>query len=72
MPRLTPSAALDILHRARVPADSNFHRLNSGDVCALLDEADAMRYRAPRNANGSRARYFHAFLARTAASRKES
>jgi hypothetical protein len=38
-------------------------------VDRLLVYADAYEYRKPRNANGSRARYFHAYLRRMAASR---
>lgn len=37
---------------------------------SLLVEADAHKYRAPRNANGSRGRYWHEYLQRAAA--KES
>lgn len=45
------------------PAD-DFHRLNAGQVEALLEHADAHKYRKPANANGSRGRYFHAYLSR--------
>ena len=44
----------------------DFHTLRSGTVEALLEAADIHRYRAPANANGSRARYFYAMLVRAA------
>ncbi len=70
MPRLTPADARDTLRRAAIPL-VDFHALDSAAVERIIAEADAYGYRAPRNANGSRARYFHAYLTRTA-SRKES
>lgn len=66
MARLDRSAAWDILARAHVPLAHNFHALRSEQVEALLSEADAYGYRAPKNANGSRARYFHAYVVRAA------
>lgn len=50
-------------------ADGNypdFHTLRSGTVEALLEAATERRYRAPANANGSRARYFYQMLVRKA------
>ena len=49
----------------------DFHALPSDDVERLIGFADLHKYRQPKNANGSRARYFHAFLTRVA-NRKES
>jgi hypothetical protein len=49
----------------------SFDALSASEVEALLAEADRRGYRAPKNANGSRARYFHALLQhRAAAARK--
>lgn len=59
--------AIDILHRAGIPRGGNFFALRQSDVSALLAEADAVKYRLPRNANGSRGRYFHDFVQRVAA-----
>lgn len=42
----------------------DFHTLSSEEVERLLAEADSVKYRKPKNANGSRARYFHAKLQR--------
>ena len=44
----------------------DFHSLPSDQVAQVLREADAVKYRKPKNANGSRARYFYEYLARTA------
>lgn len=47
-----------------IDPQADYHTLNSYQVDALLAEADRVRYRKPKNANGSRARYFHAYLQR--------
>ena len=44
----------------------DFHRLPSSSVREVIAAADAAGYRAPKNANGSRARYFYAALVRQA------
>lgn len=36
----------------------DFHTLSSDQVDQVLDAADSANYRKPKNANGSRARYF--------------
>lgn len=61
----TPKEARDVLMRCNA-LTTDFHAMSSGDVDALLMEADRMRYRKPNNAPGSRARMFHAFLTRRA------
>ncbi len=48
------------------PVQPDFHTLSVAQVDALLIEADRVKYRKPRNANGSRARYFYAQLCRRA------
>jgi hypothetical protein len=50
----------------RCNARGSFHALPSSTVDALLTEADRVKYRRPKNANGSRGRYFHAYLQRRA------
>lgn len=60
-----PQAA-EILARCDVPLGADFHTLSSSQVDALLEEADRVKYRKPRNANGSRGRYFHDLLQRRA------
>lgn len=63
---MTRADARDILTRTGT-AGIQFHALPSDKVEALRIEADLVKYRQPKNANGSRARYFHAFLCRLAA-----
>jgi hypothetical protein len=61
-PRLTRADAIEMLRDCDVPLDSNFHALRTVQVASLLEAARHYGYRAPRNANGSRGRYFHAML----------
>lgn len=49
-----------------VPVGADFHKLDSDQVELLLSEAAVWRYRKPRNANGSRGRYFHDYMQRLA------
>lgn len=44
--------------------DADFHAHGSALVCAILDEANSSGYRQPKNANGSRARYFFYLIKR--------
>lgn len=56
-------ATLDSIN---IAIGQDFHTLRASQVDALLAEADRVRYQKPANANGSRARYFHARLQRLA------
>lgn len=47
-----------------IPLDMDFHALNAEQVDSVIAAADEYRYRKPKNANGSRGRYFHALLVR--------
>lgn len=47
-----------------IPLNRDFHSLNPQHVQNVLDAANARGYRKPANANGSRARYFYAYLMR--------
>lgn len=58
--------ARKILHDCEVAIGANFHTLDTSQVTRLLEWADTCHYRKPRNANGSRGRYFHAKLQREA------
>ena len=58
--------ARETLTALSIGLDQNFHTLRSEQVDGLLREADRVRYQKPRNANGSRARYFCARLQRLA------
>jgi hypothetical protein len=65
MTGITPDRAREILAVCEA-RDVDFHTLRSEMVDRILIFADEYRYRKPRNANGSRARYFHAMLQRRA------
>jgi hypothetical protein len=59
--------ARGILQACNVELGADFHALSSSAVESLLRWADHYKYRKPKDANGSRARYFHALLQRRAA-----
>jgi hypothetical protein len=63
--RITPKDARDILAEMKTPG-ADFHALRSHDVAVLLDHAKHFHYRAPKNASGSKARSFYAYLERLA------
>ena len=63
---LSPSAAASFLAICHIPKGANFHALDTDQVQGLIEQADLVKYRRPKNANGSRARYFHAYLVRRA------
>lgn len=46
------------------PLNADFHSLTASQAEAVISAADACGYRKPKNANGSRGRYFHAALRR--------
>ena len=69
MGRLTRSDAFHLANAYRIPLALDFHVLDAAQVENVLAAADFVKYRQPRNANGSRARYFHAYLVR--ASRRD-
>lgn len=56
--------AIRICGQFNIPKGENFHALNSDTVARIIEAADSRKYRAPKNANGSRARYFYAMLTR--------
>ena len=64
MAHLTKEDARAICNVYCIPIDRDFHALNSQHVQNVIDAANARNYRQPRGANGSRARYFHAYLQR--------
>ena len=70
MARLTKTAAVGILTTCGLDWQSppDFHALDAGKVEAVIACADAVRYRRPANANGSRARMFYQYVTRTAGS----
>lgn len=60
------SAAINTATRYGIPLNKQFHALPSAIVEKILAAAKECKYRQPRNANGSKARYFHAALVRAA------
>lgn len=60
------SAARNLAREHGFPLGIDFHTLDSSTVESILAAADVWRYRKPKNANGSRARYFYAYLNRLA------
>lgn len=54
------------LEQAGITLNEDFHALSSDQVRALIDLADADKYRAPKSASGSRARCYYAALQRRA------
>lgn len=67
MARMTSADARAIFSRAKINPHVDFHALRSEQVEALLIAADAWKYRKPKDANGSRARSFHAYVSRVLA-----
>lgn len=58
--------ANEVLKRLNIAVGQDFYTLSPEQVLALLVEADREKYRLPRGATGSRARYFHERLQRHA------
>lgn len=55
-----------ILQAINAHVGQDFDTLRSSQVDELLVEADRVRYRKPKNANGSRGRYFYTLMQRRA------
>lgn len=64
MPQMTRETAEGILTRCHMTATPDFFTLSSSDIDNLLREANAVKYRRPKSANGSRARCFYAYVLR--------
>lgn len=64
MARLSKATACAILSRIGIARGEDFHALSSSKVDELVTAAVAAKYHKPKNANGSRGRYFHAYLQR--------
>jgi len=61
---MTRSEAANYRNKYHIPTEKDFYQLSSSEVERVLAAADEHKYRKPRNANGSRARYFFAALQR--------
>lgn len=66
-PRITPGEAAQILSGLEND-NADFHSLRSDEVQYLLDTAKEIGYRHPKNAGGSKARYFYSYLEKRAKS----
>ena len=64
MARRQPLDACSVLNQIGAGRSTDFHELSSSKVDQLLVAADSIGYRKPKNANGSRGRYFFARLQR--------
>ena len=64
MSKLDKADAIAVLQAVDAKPDQDFHTLSGGQVECLLSWARHFGYRQPRNANGSKARYFFAYLQR--------
>ncbi len=60
------SRAIRVLQMSNVPIGANFYALTVDQIMSLLAFADELKYRRPKNANGSRGRYFHEYMQRRA------
>lgn len=58
--------AQNVLSLCHIERGQNFYTLSSSQVDDLLHHADLERYHKPKNANGSRGRYYHERLQRLA------
>ena len=63
---MAPAQAREALRALGLDHGPDFHAISSDKVRNMLGVADFYKYRKPRNANGSRARYFYAYLQRQA------
>lgn len=63
---MTAYDATNLAHRFSISLARDFFTLSASEVGRVLDAADAAKYRRPKNANGSRGRYFFASLQRAA------
>ncbi len=64
MARMSRGDACSIMNRIGIRRGDDFHVLSSSKVDELVTAAIAAKYHKPKNANGSRGRYFHQFLQR--------
>lgn len=62
--RLTPQIAGDIFLYLGIPEGRDFDTLTGSEVGLVIKAADMHGYRKPVNANGSKGRYFYAYLNR--------
>lgn len=62
--KLTPRAAAALAAVHGIELGKDFHALSRDATQKVLDAADAVNYQAPKDASGSRGRYFYEYLNR--------
>lgn len=62
MVKISKQEARNKVRRAGISLSDNFYTLRPSGVNRLLEVADEMGYRKPKNANASRGRYFFMYL----------
>ncbi|GAC1371027.1 MAG: hypothetical protein NVS3B25_19000 [Hymenobacter sp.] len=63
-PKATKEQAIKALSQSGIYMNTDYHELHRSDVDTVLRWAAKCRYYKPKNANGSRARYFFESLQR--------
>lgn len=58
--------ATNLAAQFHIPLARDFFTLSNSEVCNVIEAANLVKYRKPKNANGSRGRYFYARLNRAA------
>ena len=58
------SAPIHLATTYGIDLRKDFYTLSSSEVAQVLELADLVKYRKPKQANGSRGRYFFAYLQR--------
>lgn len=61
---MNSSEATHLAEVYNIPLGRDFCTLRASEACRVLEAADFVKYRRPKNANGSRGRYFYAALTR--------
>lgn len=69
-PKLSNCEALALLKSRGVDLKLDFYAQRWSAVDEILAVADLAKYKVPKNANGSRARYFYARLERASCSKR--
>lgn len=64
MAHLTKSESRAICSAFGIDPNQDWHQMPSAMKEAVLKAADSRKYRKPKNANGSRGRYFSEYLRR--------
>lgn len=64
MARLTYWDARSLARTFGFDPMEDFHAMSTASKEAVIRAADSVKYRAPKNANGSRGRYFAAYVRR--------